>query len=61
MNTLLNRRGFLAASSLAVGALGLSSLGLATRAFAQGDNLADLTLGVATYRGQDSYFVDDAG
>ncbi|MGE7957518.1 ABC transporter substrate-binding protein, partial [Pseudomonas sp. NPDC089530] len=31
------------------------------RAFAQGDNLADLTLGVATYRGQDSYFVDDAG
>lgn len=61
MSEYLNRRGFLAASSLAVGALGLSSLGLATRAFAQNNNLADLTLGVATYRGQDSYFVEDAG
>ncbi|AZC82350.1 ABC transporter substrate-binding protein [Pseudomonas chlororaphis] len=61
MSEYLNRRGFLAASSLAVGALGLSSLGLATRAFAQNNSLADLTLGVATYRGQDSYFVEDAG
>lgn len=61
MSEYLNRRGFLTASSLAVGALGLSSLGLATRAFAQNNNLADLTLGVATYRGQDSYFVEDAG
>ncbi|MGY4817315.1 ABC transporter substrate-binding protein [Pseudomonas chlororaphis subsp. piscium] len=61
MSQYLNRRGFLAASSLAVGALGLSSLGLATRAFAQNNSLADLTLGVATYRGQDSYFVEDAG
>ncbi|EJM21771.1 ABC-type nitrate/sulfonate/bicarbonate transport system, periplasmic component [Pseudomonas sp. GM18] len=56
-----NRRGFLVASSIAVGALGLSSLGLASRAFAQSANLSDLTLGVATYRGQDSYFVEDAG
>ncbi|AZC31178.1 ABC transporter, substrate-binding protein [Pseudomonas chlororaphis subsp. piscium] len=61
MSQYLNRRGFLAASSLALGALGLSSLGLATRAFAQNNSLADLTLGVATYRGQDSYFVEDAG
>ncbi|AZC69875.1 ABC transporter substrate-binding protein [Pseudomonas chlororaphis] len=66
MSEYLNRRGFLAASSLAVGALGFSSLGLsslgfAPRVFAQGSNLADLTLGVATYRGQDSYFVEDAG
>ncbi|AZD67044.1 sulfonate transport system substrate-binding protein [Pseudomonas chlororaphis] len=66
MSEYLNRRGFLAASSLAVGALGLSSLGLsslgfAPRAFAQNNSLADLTLGVATYRGQDSYFVEDAG
>lgn len=62
----LKRRDFLAASSLALGALGwsslgLSSLGFAPRAFAQGNSLADLTLGVATYRGQDSYFVEDAG
>lgn len=56
-----NRRGFLAASSIALGALGLSSLGLASRAFAQSTNLSELTLGVATYRGQDSYFVEDAG
>ncbi|AZC89543.1 ABC transporter, substrate-binding protein [Pseudomonas chlororaphis subsp. piscium] len=61
MSEHLNRRGFLTASSLALGALGLSSLGLATRAFAQNNSLADLTLGVATYRGQDSYFVEDAG
>ncbi|AVO59252.1 ABC transporter substrate-binding protein [Pseudomonas chlororaphis] len=66
MSEYLNRRGFLAASSLALGALGFSSLGLsslgfASRAFAQGNSLADLTLGVATYRGQDSYFVEDAG
>lgn len=58
---LLNRRDFLTASSFALGALGLSSLGLAPRVFAQGKQLADLTLGVATYRGQDSYFVEDAG
>lgn len=57
----LNRRDFLTASSFALGALGLSSLGLAPRAFAQGKSLADLTLGVATYRGQDAYFVEDAG
>ncbi|KKA09865.1 aliphatic sulfonate ABC transporter substrate-binding protein [Pseudomonas ogarae] len=57
----LNRRDFLTASSFALGALGLSSLGLAPRVFAQGEQLADLTLGVATYRGQDSYFVEDAG
>jgi sulfonate transport system substrate-binding protein len=56
-----NRRGFLAASSIALSALGLSSLGLSSRAFAQNTNLSDLTLGVATYRGQDSYFVEDAG
>ncbi|WP_207281951.1 ABC transporter substrate-binding protein [Pseudomonas sp. FW300-N2F2] len=56
-----NRRDFLTASSIALGALGLSSLGLVPRAFAQGAKLSDLTLGVATYRGQDSYFVDDAG
>jgi sulfonate transport system substrate-binding protein len=56
-----NRRGFLTASSIALGALGLSSLGLAPRAFAQADRLSDLTLGVATYRGQDSYFSEDAG
>ncbi|ANI59904.1 ABC transporter substrate-binding protein [Pseudomonas sp. GR 6-02] len=56
-----NRRGFLTASSIALGALGLSSLGLASRVFAQSTNLSDLTLGVATYRGQDSYFVEDAG
>lgn len=56
-----NRRGFLTASSIALGALGLSSLGLAPRAFAQAKGLSDLTLGVATYRGQDSYFTQDAG
>src|SRR5476651_395329 len=56
-----NRRGFLTASSIAVGALGLSSLGLTSRAFAQNTQLSDLTLGVATYRGQESYFTDDAG
>ncbi|WP_019578553.1 ABC transporter substrate-binding protein [Pseudomonas mandelii] len=56
-----NRRGFLTASSIALGALGLSSLGLASRAFAQSTHLSELTLGVATYRGQDSYFVEDAG
>jgi sulfonate transport system substrate-binding protein len=56
-----NRRGFLTASSIALGALGLSSLGLAPRAFAQTNKLTDLTLGVATYRGQDSYFTEDAG
>ncbi|AZC37630.1 ABC transporter substrate-binding protein [Pseudomonas chlororaphis] len=66
MSEYLNRRGFLTASSLALGALGFSSLGLsslgfASRAFAQNNSLADLTLGVATYRGQDSYFVEDAG
>jgi sulfonate transport system substrate-binding protein len=57
----LNRRGFLTASSIALGALGLSSLGLAPRAFAQTNRFSDLTLGVATYRGQDSYFTEDAG
>lgn len=56
-----NRRGFLTASSLAIGALGLSSMGLASRAFAQNTSLSDLTLGVATYRGQESYFTEDAG
>ncbi|VVO16207.1 ABC transporter substrate-binding protein [Pseudomonas fluorescens] len=56
-----NRRGFLTASSIALGALGLSSLGLAPRAFAQANRFSDLTLGVATYRGQDSYFTEDAG
>ncbi|GAB6408714.1 ABC transporter substrate-binding protein [Pseudomonas sp. MHK4] len=56
-----NRRGFLTASSIALGALGLSSMGLPNRAFAQTPSLADLTLGVATYRGQDSYFTEDAG
>lgn len=53
-----NRRNFLFASSLAVGAL---SLGLTPRLFAKSDSLADLTLGVATYKGGDSYFSDDAG
>jgi sulfonate transport system substrate-binding protein len=57
----INRRDFLTASSFALGALGLSSLSLAPRVFAQGKSLADLTLEVATYRGQDSYFVEDAG
>ncbi|WLH60826.1 ABC transporter substrate-binding protein [Pseudomonas sp. FP2300] len=57
----INRRDFLTASSFALGALGLSSQGLAPRVFAQGKSLADLTLEVATYRGQDSYFVEDAG
>ncbi|MDO7896223.1 ABC transporter substrate-binding protein [Pseudomonas citrulli] len=57
----IHRRDFLAASSFALGALGLSSLGLTPRVFAQGGRLADLTLGVATYRGQDAYFVEDAG
>ncbi|MDP9781903.1 ABC transporter substrate-binding protein [Pseudomonas fluorescens] len=57
----INRRDFLTASSFTLGALGLSSLGLAPRVFAQGKSLADLTLEVATYRGQDSYFVEDAG
>lgn len=57
----INRRDFLTASSFALGALGLSSLGFAPRVFAQGKSLADLTLEVATYRGQDSYFVEDAG
>jgi sulfonate transport system substrate-binding protein len=56
-----SRRGFLAASSIALGALGLSSLGLTSRAFAKANSLADLTLGVATYRGLDSYFTEDAG
>ncbi|MCY1259006.1 ABC transporter, substrate-binding protein, aliphatic sulfonates family [compost metagenome] len=56
-----NRRGFLTASSIALGALGLSSLGLTSRAYAKANSLADLTLGVATYRGQDSYFTEDAG
>ncbi|MCJ8207993.1 ABC transporter substrate-binding protein [Pseudomonas sp. RGM2987] len=56
-----NRRDFLTASSIALGALGLSSLGLVPRAFAQDAKLSDLTLAVATYRGQDSYFTDDAG
>jgi len=56
-----NRRDFLTASSIALGALGLSALGFTPRACAQGKGLSDLTLGVATYRGQDSYFVDDAG
>jgi len=56
-----NRRDFLTASSIALGALGLSALGLSPRAFAQGKGLSELTLGVATYRGQDSYFVDEAG
>ncbi|MGY2374545.1 ABC transporter substrate-binding protein [Pseudomonas sp. SDO524_S393] len=56
-----NRRGFLGASSLALGALGLSSLGLAPRAFGAANTLSELTLAVATYRGQDSYFSDDAG
>ncbi|SCW28783.1 sulfonate transport system substrate-binding protein [Pseudomonas sp. NFACC52] len=56
-----NRRDFLTASSIALGAMGLSALGFAPRACAQGKGLSDLTLGVATYRGQDSYFVDDAG
>ncbi|QJI28892.1 ABC transporter substrate-binding protein [Pseudomonas sp. ADAK18] len=56
-----NRRGFLTASSIALGAMGLSSLGLPARAFAQAHPLADVTLSVATYRGQDSYFTDDAG
>ncbi|MCB2256070.1 ABC transporter substrate-binding protein [Pseudomonas chlororaphis] len=61
-----NRREFLAAGSFALGALGLSSLGLASmglagRASAADNPLSALTLGVATYRGQDSYFVDEAG
>lgn len=57
----INRRDFLTASSIALGALGLSSLGLAPRAFAQEAKLSNLTLAVATYRGQDSYFTEDAG
>ncbi|MFW0753650.1 ABC transporter substrate-binding protein [Pseudomonas sp. H11T01] len=56
-----NRRDFLTASSVALGVLGLSSLGLSSRAFALEKNLSDLTLGVATYKGQDSYFTDEAG
>lgn len=56
-----SRRGFLTASSIAEGALGLSSLGLSARAFAQNTSLPDLTLGVATYRGQGSYFAGEAG
>ncbi|MHC8320857.1 ABC transporter substrate-binding protein [Pseudomonas sp. GB2N2] len=56
-----NRRGFLTASSIALGALGLSSLGLTSRAFAQDNKFSDLSLGVATYKGQDSYFTEDAG
>lgn len=56
-----NRREFLAAGSFALGALGLASMGLAGRASAADNPLSALTLGVATYRGQDSYFVDEAG
>jgi len=56
-----SRRGLLTASSIALGAMGLASLGLAPRAFAQSNRLSHLTLGVATYRGQDSYFTEDAG
>ncbi len=54
---LFNRRGFLTAGSLALGAVGL---GLTPRLFAQGNSLSDLTLNVATYKGGDSYFTDDA-
>jgi len=54
---LFNRRDFLAAGSLALGAVGL---GFAPRLFAQGSDLADLTLDVATYKGGDSYFTNDA-
>ncbi|OPA89384.1 aliphatic sulfonate ABC transporter substrate-binding protein [Pseudomonas fluorescens] len=50
-----NRRGFLGA----LGVLGLSSY--LPRALAAPSPLSDLTLAVATYRGQDSYFNDDAG
>ncbi|BBP65648.1 ABC transporter substrate-binding protein [Pseudomonas sp. Cab53] len=57
----LDRRGFLMAGAVTLGALGLSTLGFAPRAFAQGKSLSELTLGVATYRGQDSYFFEDAG
>ena len=63
MNTIrqgqLNRRGFLTASSVALAALGLSSL--VPRALGATAKFSELTLAVASYRGQDSYFTDDAG
>ncbi|WP_397451994.1 ABC transporter substrate-binding protein [Pseudomonas sp. NA-150] len=57
MTTTINRRAFLGGASLALGALGL---GLSPRLFAQGNDLAGLTLEVATYKGGDSYFSDNA-
>lgn len=55
-----NRRDFLRASSVALGVAGLSSLA-PTSLFAAEPSLSGLTLGVATYKGQDSYFTTDAG
>jgi len=56
---LFTRRSFLTTGSMALGALGLG-LGVAPRLFAKSNSLSDLTLEVATYKGGDSYFNDDA-
>lgn len=56
-----NRRWFLKAGSIALGALGLTNVGLPSRAFAQTGKISDLTLGVATYRGEYSSFTEEAG
>ncbi|MFJ4143065.1 ABC transporter substrate-binding protein [Pseudomonas sp. NPDC089734] len=57
-NGLFNRRRFLSVGAMTLGA---ASLGIAPRLFAQNDALSGLTLEVATYRGGDSYFNEDAG
>lgn len=57
MSKTFNRRSFLTASAVTLGA---TTLGLTPRLFAQ-DPLADLTLQVATYRGGDANFNENAG
>jgi sulfonate transport system substrate-binding protein len=54
----LNRRSFLAATGMV---LGVAGLGLSSRALAQDDALSRLTLQVATYRGGDANFNENAG
>ncbi|MEE4697860.1 ABC transporter substrate-binding protein [Pseudomonas alliivorans] len=57
MSKTFNRRSFLTASAVTLGA---ATLGLTPRLFAQ-HPLADLTLQVATYRGADANFNENAG
>ncbi|MCD5996535.1 ABC transporter substrate-binding protein [Pseudomonas sp. CDFA 602] len=54
----LNRRSFLAASAATLSA---ATLGFTPHLFAQASSLADVTLEVATYRGDDANFNENAG